>query len=113
MMLYEIHDINRFETVQQFASYCRLVKCSHESAGKKKGTGGAKIGNAHLKWAFSEAAMLFIRHNPPVKKLVENLAKKHGKKKALTILAHKLARAIYYMLKNNEPFNRERFLKAA
>jgi len=113
VMLYEIHDINRFETVQQFASYCRLVKCSHESAGKKKGTGGAKIGNAHLKWAFSEAAALFIRHNPPVKKLVENLAKKHGKGKALTILAHKLARAIYYMLKNNEPFDRERFLKAA
>jgi hypothetical protein len=24
-----------------------------------------------------------------------------------------LARAIYYMLKNNEPFQRERFLKAA
>src|SRR6266498_2763439 len=43
VLLYEIHDINRFETVQQFASYCRLVKCSHESAGKKKGTGGAKI----------------------------------------------------------------------
>ncbi len=57
VMLYEIHDINRFETVQDFASYCRLVKCSHESAGKKKGTGGAKIGNAHLKWAFSEAAV--------------------------------------------------------
>ena len=52
VMLYEIHDINRFESVQDFASYCRLVKCSHESAGKKKGTGGAKIGNAHLKWAF-------------------------------------------------------------
>ena len=67
VMLYEIHDINRFETVQDFASYCRLVKCPHESAGKKKGTGGAKIGNAHLKWAFSEAAVSFIRHNPPGK----------------------------------------------
>lgn len=53
VLLYEINDINRFETVQQFASYCRLVKCSHESAGKKKGTGGAKIGNAYLKSASS------------------------------------------------------------
>jgi transposase len=113
VMLYEIHDINRFETVQQFASYCRLVKCSHESANKKKGTGGAKIGNAHLKWAFSEAAVLFMRCNPQAKKLVENLAKIHGKGKALSILSHKLARAIFYMLKNNKPFNREKFFATA
>jgi transposase len=113
VMLYEIHEINRFETVQQFASYCRLVKCAHESAGKKKGAGGAKIGNAHLKWAFSEAAMLFIRHNPSAKNLMDNLIKLHGKGKALSILAHKLARAIYYMLKNNKPFDREKFLATA
>ena len=113
VMLYEIHDISRFESVQDFASYCRLVKCSHESAGKKKGTGGAKIGNAHLKWAFSEAAVLFIRYNPPAKKLVDNLAKLHGKGKAIGIMAHKLARAIYYMLKNNVPFNLEKFMATA
>ena len=61
--------------MQDFASYCRLVKCPHESAGKKKGTGGAKIGNAHLKWAFSEAAVLFFRHNPSGKQLVDKLIK--------------------------------------
>ena len=113
VMLYEIHDINRFESVQDFASYCRLVKCSHESAGKKKGNGGAKIGNAHLKWAFSEAAISFLRHNAPGKQLVEKLAKKHGKGKALSILAHKLARTIYYMLKNSVPFNLDKFLATA
>lgn len=111
--LYEIHDIERFQTVQDFASYCRLVKCVHESAGKKKGTGGAKIGNAHLKWAFSEAAALFVRHNPSAKKMVDDLIKLHGKGKALTILAHKLARAVYYMLKKNVPFNLEKFLATA
>jgi transposase len=113
VLLYEIHDINRFETVQQFSSYCRLVKCAHESAGKKKGTGGAKIGNPHLKWAFSEAALLFIRYNPPAKKMVEELAKIHGKGKALVILAHKLARAIFHMLKNNKPFDRDKFFATA
>jgi len=51
-ILYEIQDIHRFERVQDFLSYSRLVKCEHSSAGKKLGTGGAKIGNAHLKWAF-------------------------------------------------------------
>jgi transposase len=113
VMLYEIQHINRFETVQQFASYCRLVKCSHESAGKRKGTGGAKIGNAHLKWAFSEAAVLFMRYNPQAKKLVEKLTKIHGKGKALSILSHKLARAIFHMLKNNRPFDRDKFFAAA
>ena len=64
-ILYEIHDIGRFaERVQDFLSYSRLVKCEHSSAGKKLGTGGSKIGNVHLKWAFSEAAALFLRNNP-------------------------------------------------
>ena len=41
-MLYEIHDITRFDRVQEFASYARLIKCSREYCGKKLGTGGAK-----------------------------------------------------------------------
>jgi hypothetical protein len=55
---------NRFSKVQEFASYSRLVKCQASSAGKIKGTSGAKIGNAHLKWAFSEAAVLFLAKCP-------------------------------------------------
>jgi transposase len=64
VLLYEIHDMSRFPRVQDFVSYCRLVKCAQESAGKRYGTSGAKIGNADLKWAFSEAAVLFLRNNP-------------------------------------------------
>jgi transposase len=63
-ILYEIHDISRFPRVQDFVSYCRLVKSAKESAGKRMGTSGKKIGNVHLKWAFSEAAVLFLRRNP-------------------------------------------------
>jgi transposase len=44
VILYEIHDINRFPSVQDFASYCRLVKPAKESGGKRLGSGGAKIG---------------------------------------------------------------------
>jgi transposase len=64
VLLYEIHDIARFPRVQDFVSSCRLVKCAKESAGKRYGTSGTKIGNAYLKWAFSEAAVLFLRNNP-------------------------------------------------
>jgi transposase len=56
VLLYEIHHLQRFPRVQEFASYCRLVKCAKESAGKRYGTSGTKIGKAYLKWAFSEAA---------------------------------------------------------
>jgi transposase len=110
VLLYEIHQIDRFPRVQDFASYCRLVKCAKESAGKRSGTSGTKIGNAHLKWAFSEAAVLFLRDNPAGQKLLARLEKKQSKGKALTILAHKLARAIYDMLKQKTAFDMHKFL---
>jgi transposase len=108
----DIHAIDRFPRVQDFASYCRLVKCAKESAGKRLGTSGKKIGNAHLKWAFSEAAVLFLRNNPQGQKYLTRLEKKHNKGKALTILAHKLARAVYYMLKRKTAFEMDVFLRA-
>jgi len=111
-ILYEIHDIDRFPRVQDFASYCRLVKCQSSSAGKIKGTSGAKMGNAHLKWAFSEAAVLWLAKCPEGKPLVDRLAKKHGKGKALSILAHRIGRAVYFMLKRKRAFDLARFLKA-
>jgi transposase len=110
VLLYEIHDIARFPRVQAFVSYCRLVKCTKESAGKRYGTSGTKIGNAYLKWAFSEAAVLFLRDNPAGQKYLTRLEKKHGKGKALTVLAHKLARAVYCLLKRHTAFEMDKFL---
>jgi transposase len=111
VLLYEIHDIHRFPRVQEFVSYCRLVKCAKESAGKRYGTSGKKIGNASLKWAFSEAAVLFLRYNPAGQKYLARLQRRHGKGKALTGLAHKLARAVYYMVKRETAFDMDRFFK--
>jgi transposase len=111
-ILYEIHDITRFDRVQEFASYARLVKCTHTSAGKVHGTGGAKMGNVHLKWAFSEAAVLFLRHAPGGKTLLGEIEKKHGKGKALSILAHKIGRAVFYMLSRGTVFSMEKFRAA-
>jgi transposase len=109
-LLYEIHDVTRFPRVQDFASYARLVKCARESSGKRLGTAGAKIGNAHLKWALSEAAVLFLRGNPRAQSFLQRLRRKHGRAKALSILAHKLGRAIYHMLQNGTVFDMQQFL---
>jgi transposase len=109
VILYEIDTIERFPSVQDFVSYCRLVKPGRESAGKLLGHAGGKIGNAHLKWAFSELAVTFLRANPPAQQLHERLKKRHGKGKALAILAAKLARAVYFMLKRGKVFDPDKF----
>jgi transposase len=110
VLLYEIHDLQRFPSVQDFVSYCRLVKCAKESAGKRYGTAGAKMGNAYLKWAFSEAAVLFLRDHPAGQKYLTRLEKKHGRGKALTLLAQKLGRAVYDMLQRQQAFDVHKFL---
>ena len=110
-ILYEIGDIARFESVQNFASYARLVKCKTESAGKTYGTSGNKIGNVHLKWAFSEAAVLYLRGNEKAQRYLQRLQKRMSKAKALSALAHKLGRCVFFMLKNKTVFDEQRFLK--
>src|SRR6266850_5570134 len=110
VILYEIQDIARFPRVQDFVSYCRLVKCAKESNGKRLGTSGKKIGNVHLRWAFAEAAILFLRQNQLGKAYFAKLEHKHGKAKALTVLAHKLGRAVYYMLTRQQAFDLNRFV---
>ena len=103
VLLYEIHDIRRFPKAGNFLSYARLVRCADESAGKRLGSGGKKIGNAHLKWAFSEATVLLMRQLPEAKQYVERLSKKHGKGKAISILSARLGRTVYLILKRKEP----------
>jgi transposase len=112
VILYEIQDIARFPRVQDFLSYGRLVKCAKESAGKRYGLSGKKIGNPQLKWAFSEAAVLFLRQNKLGQDYFAKLERKHGKGKALTVLAQKLARAVYFMLTRHQAFDLTRFVTA-
>lgn len=107
VLRYDIHRIERCPSVQEFASYGRLVTCAKESHGTRSGTSGAQIGKAHLTWAFSEAAVLCLRDNPAAQQYRARLEKQHDKGKALPVLAHKLARAVYDMLKRQVAFDRE------
>lgn len=109
VILYEIQDICRFESVGNFISYSRLVKCAHESAGKKSKGNHNKIGNSHLKWAFSEAVVNSLRNNKPAKEMKQKLSSRYGKSKALSIIAQKMGRTVYFMLKNKEPFDALKF----
>ena len=61
-ILYEIHDIRASIGSRNLPRTRGSSKCQKQSGGKTLGTSGAKMGNVHLKWAFSEAAVLFLRH---------------------------------------------------
>jgi transposase len=111
VMLYELHDVRRFDDARQFVSYCRLVRPSHASAGKAKPGKNHKIGSAHLRWAFGEAACLMLRELPAAASFVAKKEKQHGKAKALSILAARIARTAWLMLKRKEAFEATKFLR--
>ena len=111
-MLYEIHDIERFPSVGKFLSYCRLVKGEHSSNGKNYGSPGKKIGNVYLKWAFSEAVPLLKRQSPQAKAFCRRIENKHGTARANSLLAVKLGRAVYHMLRRGDVFNIDKMIGA-
>ena len=113
-ILHEIGDIARFPTVKNFLSYCRLVKGTVASAGKIKGLRGAKLGNPYLRWAFGEAAVIAKRDHAVLGPLAQRLEARMGgnKFKANTVLAIKLARAVYFMLKSHTVFDADRLVAA-
>jgi transposase len=101
----ETGDIRRFSEVGHYASYCRCVKSEKLSNGKKKGEGNAKSGNKYLSWAFSEAAHFAVRYEPLAKRFFERKQRKTNGIVAIRSVAHKLARASYYMLRDQVPFD--------
>src|SRR5438094_829217 len=110
-ILREVDTIDRFATRQPFCSYARLCGAAQESAGQRTGAGNRKAGNAWLKWAFSEAAVLSAQKDERIGALRQRLASKLGKPKALSALAHKLGRAFYHMLHTKEVFDVNRFVR--
>jgi len=113
-ILYEIGDIARFPTVKDFLSYCRLVKGTVASAGKIKGLRGSKLGNPYLRWAFGEAAVIAKRDHAIIGPLSQSLEAQMGgnKFKANTVVAIKIARSVYFMLKNKTVFDPDRLVAA-
>jgi transposase len=107
-IMLETGAIGRFAGVGQFASYCRCVDSQKISNGKRKGSGNTKNGNKYLAWAFVEAANFAIRYNPRVKRFYQRKKDKTNGMVAIKAVAHKLARACYYILRDQVPFQVEK-----
>jgi transposase len=104
-VMLEVGDIRRFDKVGNFASYCRLVKTERLSVGKSKGSGNAKNGNPYLSWAFSEAAHFAIRYHDDAQRFYQRKLAKTNRIVAVRALAHKLARASYYVMRDKVEFD--------
>lgn len=103
-IILETGDIRRFNKVGDYTSYCRCVDSKKTSNGKNKGAGNKKSGNKYLAWAYMEAANFAIRFYEPARKFYQRkLAKRNGIV-ARKALAHKLARASYYVIRDGAPF---------
>jgi transposase len=101
----ETGDIARFATVGDYVSYCRLVKSERVSNGKKKGEGNRKSGNRYLAWAYIEAANFALRHSPEIRHWYDRKCGKRHKVIALKAVAHKLARACYWLMRDDGVFD--------
>ncbi len=104
-IMLETGDIGRFAKVGNFTSYCRCVGSEKLSNGKKKGQGNSKNGNRYLAWAFIEAANFAIRFNEQAKRFYQRKAAKRNRVVALKAVAHKLARASFYVMRDQAPFD--------
>jgi transposase len=107
-IMLETGPIGRFPTVGDYVSYCRKVPSQWTSNGKKKGSGNSKNGNKYLAWAYSEASEFARRLYPEARAYYQRKMHKTNAAVAHSALAHKLARAAYYVMRDHVPFQPEK-----
>ena len=104
-IMLETGPISRFAKVGNYASYCRCVGSKWMSNGKRKGRGNTKNGNKYLAWAFVEAAHFAVRYNSRIKQYYQRKQDKTNSIVATKTVAHKLARACYYIMRDEVQFD--------
>lgn len=107
-IMLEVGDIRRFAKAGNYASYCRCVESQKLSNTKKKGEGNRKNGNRYLSWAYVEAANYAVRYSPRAKAFHQRKCAKTKKVVAIKALANKLARASFYILRDQSAFDEKR-----
>jgi len=103
-ILLEIDDINRFDDLKNFFSYCRLAPSARNSGGKSKQR-SSKDGNKYLKMAFSDASIHAVQHYSTIRSIHHALLRRKNKQVAKTIIAKEIASIAFYDLKHQTYFN--------
>jgi len=101
----ETGNIRRFAKVGNYSSYCRCVSSQRLSNEKKKGEGNRKNGNKYLAWAFVEAANYAKRYCSYARRFHQRKTAQTNKIVAIKALAHKLARASYFVMRDRVDYD--------
>ena len=104
-IMLEVGDISRFPAVGNYSSYCRCVNSKRLSNGKKKGENNRKNGNRHLSWAYVEAANFAIRFSQEAQRFYQRKMAKTNGIVAIKALSNKLARASYYVMRDQVAYD--------
>ena len=101
----EVGDISRFRSYRNLASYAGLVPSLDASGGKQRMGSITKQGSRYLRTALVEAAHVIARMkkcrlNPFFRRRIV----RGGYKKAIVATAHKLLKIVYYVWKNQTPY---------
>src|SRR3989337_147443 len=107
-IMLETGPIGRFETVGDYTSYCRKVPSQWISNGKRKGSGNRKNGNKYLSWAYAEASDFARRFHSESRAYYNRKMQKSNPAVAHSALSHKLARAAYYIMRDQVTFRPEK-----
>ena len=107
-IMYETGPIERFRKVGNYASYCRCVGSKRISNEKVKGKGNRRNGNKHLSRAYVEAAHHAMWHYEYVQRYYQKKIFKTNTLVARKTIAHKLARACYYIIRDQTAFDSTR-----
>lgn len=107
-IMLETGPISRFDKVGNSVSYCRKVSSKWLSNDKVKGKGNKKSGNKYLAWAYSEAAESARRSYTQARTYYNRKMQQTNFMAAHNALAHKLARAAYYVMRDKVIFQPEK-----
>jgi len=110
-ILYEVGEVSRFENGRHFSSYCRLVPGVAQSGSVTRRGRSSKQGNHYLKSAFNQAAIAAVRSYPRIRRCYERHLRRHRgsarKLVAYNVVAHKLAQAVFHVLRDETEYREE------
>lgn len=97
-------DMSPWENHRRFAAWAGLCPGNHQSAGKRKQIGVRK-GNPFLKSILVQVATSAVKAKGTYYQAkFFRLSKRRGYKRAIVAVAHAMLVAIYYMIRNQQPY---------
>lgn len=104
IILTEIEDIHRFNTLDELCGYIGLIPNTNSTGEKERIGGMTNRGNANLKTVIIEAAWMALRYDPALLVSYKKLKSRMEANKAIIRIARKLVNRIRFVLKNETEY---------